>query len=152
LIVVAHRCPGGLRLTRYSYRGKTSGSLSAIAKKITGTHWSGPLSFGTGSEMTAPPKPTVRCALDTRKSSEEGLDHSFNSLHARICQINASFSRQRLSAGETQFRKPPRTSAPARRGAVDPSQLNKELILQDGPEVGGYNSRQGGTTSSTRKI
>ena len=33
--------------------------------------------------MTAPAMSTVRCALYTRKSSEEGLDQSFNSLHAQ---------------------------------------------------------------------
>jgi hypothetical protein len=31
----------------YVYRGHTYGSLSAIARKITGTQWSGPLFFGT---------------------------------------------------------------------------------------------------------
>ncbi len=31
--------------------------------------------------MTA--RPVVRCALYTRKSSEEGLDQAFNSLHAQ---------------------------------------------------------------------
>ena len=30
----------------YSYRGKHYVSLSAIARKITGTRWSGPLFFG----------------------------------------------------------------------------------------------------------
>ena len=29
------------------------------------------------------PKPTVRCAIYTRKSTEEGLDQAFNSLHAQ---------------------------------------------------------------------
>jgi len=33
--------------------------------------------------MTTPAKPAIRCALYTRKSSEEGLDQSFNSLHAQ---------------------------------------------------------------------
>jgi hypothetical protein len=31
----------------YLYRGQTYGSLSAIAKKITGSQWSGPVFFGT---------------------------------------------------------------------------------------------------------
>ena len=31
----------------YEYRGHIYGSLSAIARKITGTQWSGPLFFGT---------------------------------------------------------------------------------------------------------
>lgn len=30
----------------FEYQGKTYGSLSAIARKITGTAWSGPLFFG----------------------------------------------------------------------------------------------------------
>lgn len=30
----------------FEYNGKTYRSLSAIAKKITGAHWSGPLFFG----------------------------------------------------------------------------------------------------------
>jgi len=32
----------------YVMDGKTWGSLSAIAKHITGAHWSGPRSFGVG--------------------------------------------------------------------------------------------------------
>lgn len=31
----------------YEYRGKRYGSLSAIAREITGTRWSGPLFFGS---------------------------------------------------------------------------------------------------------
>src|SRR4051812_47368510 len=33
--------------------------------------------------MAANGKPRIRCAIYTRKSSEEGLDQSFNSLHAQ---------------------------------------------------------------------
>jgi hypothetical protein len=32
---------------------------------------------------TTPAKPTTRCAIYTRKSSEEGLDQEFNSLDAQ---------------------------------------------------------------------
>jgi Protein of unknown function (DUF2924) len=32
--------------TEYEYRGQTYNSLSEIARKITGTRWSGPLFFG----------------------------------------------------------------------------------------------------------
>jgi hypothetical protein len=32
--------------SRYEYRGQTYSSLSRIARKITGTQWSGPLFFG----------------------------------------------------------------------------------------------------------
>lgn len=33
---------------RCSYRGQTFASLSALARHITGTHWSGPRFFGVG--------------------------------------------------------------------------------------------------------
>ena len=33
--------------------------------------------------MTQPPKKTIRCAIYTRKSTEEGLDQEFNSLDAQ---------------------------------------------------------------------
>ena len=34
-------------------------------------------------------KPILRCAIYTRKSSEEGLDQDFNSLHAQreACEV-----------------------------------------------------------------
>ncbi len=32
--------------------------------------------------------PTVRCAIYTRKSTEEGLDQEFNSLHAQVSARN----------------------------------------------------------------
>jgi len=37
----------------YRYRGETYGSLSAIAKRITGAHWSGPRFFGLVSRSRA---------------------------------------------------------------------------------------------------
>ena len=42
------------------------------------------MSSATGSK----PK-TVRCAIYTRKSTEEGLDQAFNSLHAQreACEV-----------------------------------------------------------------
>lgn len=58
--------------------GKTFSSLSAIAKHITGAHWSGPTAL-RGVIM----KKKIRCAIYTRKSSEEGLDQDFNSLDAQ---------------------------------------------------------------------
>src|SRR5437773_8649938 len=36
-----------------------------------------------GGSMNTDPKPVVRCAIYTRKSSEEGLEQSFNSLDAQ---------------------------------------------------------------------
>ena len=71
------------------FRGKRHRSLSEVARVITGSRWSGPLFFG----LKAPAKeclpmedakPSVRrCAVYTRKSSEEGLEQDFNSLHAQ---------------------------------------------------------------------
>lgn len=37
----------------YRYRGETYGSLSAIAKRITGAHWSGPRFFGLVSRKAS---------------------------------------------------------------------------------------------------
>ena len=38
----------------------------------------------TNKTPTAINKPTIRCAIYTRKSCEEGLELEFNSLHAQI--------------------------------------------------------------------
>ena len=43
--------------------------------------------------MTTPPR--VRCAVYTRKSSEEGLEQSFNSLHAQREACEAYIRSQR---------------------------------------------------------
>jgi hypothetical protein len=75
----------------FEYRGERHVSLSAIARAITGTRWSGPAFFGlktrrrdNGKSHMVRPAPTgLRCAIYTRKSSEEGLDQAFNSLHAQ---------------------------------------------------------------------
>ncbi|HEV7280508.1 MAG TPA: recombinase family protein [Pirellulaceae bacterium] len=62
----------------------------AVAKSITGSHCSGYRFFGLPqgeSEMTKPrPRsaaPSIRCAIYTRKSTEESLDLDFNSLDAQ---------------------------------------------------------------------
>src|SRR5271169_2674129 len=49
-----------------------------------------------GGPMSAEPKAIVRCAIYTRKSSEEGLDQSFNSLDAQreACQAFINSQRQ----------------------------------------------------------
>ena len=47
--------------------------------------------------MTTPPKP-VRCAVYTRKSTEEGLDQEFNSLDAQRASAEA-FIQSQASAG-----------------------------------------------------
>ena len=73
----------------FEYGGASYSSLSTIAKKITGAHWSGPRLFGlrTGVERrqkrargdvelakTSQRSGKRMCAIYTRKSSEEGLD------------------------------------------------------------------------------
>jgi hypothetical protein len=88
----------------FSWQNTRYRSLSAIARKITGTAWSGPLFFGlkrTGPPPVGPRKCRVQparrwwaampradasrqhCAIYTRKSSEEGLEQEFNSLAAQ---------------------------------------------------------------------
>ena len=82
----------------FDYDGEAYGSLTAIAQRITGAHWSGPASSACGlqarahrrrsmAERRKPPRArspaTVGCAIYTRKSSEEGLEQDFNSLQAQ---------------------------------------------------------------------
>ena len=71
----------------YEYGGDCYRSLSHIARQITGTRWSGPAFFGLNKPVEGQnnpmPKQLVRCAVYTRKSSEEGLDQSFNSIDAQ---------------------------------------------------------------------
>jgi len=69
-------------------RGARYRSLSEVARKITGSRWSGPRFFGLrapgkGSEHGTAKPLLRRCAIYTRKSSEEGLEQNFNSLHAQ---------------------------------------------------------------------
>ena len=44
----------GLKEGKFEYAGKKYGSLSVIAKQITGAHWSGPLFFGLKKQSVAP--------------------------------------------------------------------------------------------------
>ena len=67
----------------FEYRGERFGSLSEIARRITGTRWSGPLFFGLKGVEPSVTGKVRRCAIYTRKSSEEGLDQTFNSLDAQ---------------------------------------------------------------------
>jgi site-specific DNA recombinase len=82
----------------FEYAGTSYPSLTKIAKKITGAHWSGPRFFGlpaagkrtrAESAMTESEKKTMRpvkrsrCAIYTRKSTDEGLEQAFNSLDAQ---------------------------------------------------------------------
>jgi site-specific DNA recombinase len=113
----------------FEWNGSWHGSLSAIAKAITGTNWNGYTFFQApaieeqerrsapercartraGAEPNqrvagragrtpmrdrARPK-TLRCAIYTRKSSEEGLEQDFNSLHAQREACEAYISSQR---------------------------------------------------------
>ena len=66
----------------YEYQGRRYKSLSAIARAITGTSWNGPLAQSSERQLKAPVR-KVRCAVYTRKSSEEGLEMEFNSLDAQ---------------------------------------------------------------------
>ena len=77
------------------WRGQRYPSLSLVAREITGAHWSGPRFFGLRRRLTnllrsresamARADPTraaspIRCAIYTRKSSDDGLEQEFNSL------------------------------------------------------------------------
>ena len=55
-------------------------------------------------------KQHVRCAIYTRKSSEEGLEQSFNSLEAQREACGAYILSQKLSSPGTWFTKCPETS------------------------------------------
>ena len=84
--VRSRRAGGGV-----SYDGKTYRSLSAVARAITGSYWSGDRFFGVaehqprrrGAAMSQGHRTHIRCAIYTRKSHEEGLDQEFNSLDAQ---------------------------------------------------------------------
>ena len=71
----------------FEYQGRPYKSLSAIARAITGTRWNGLVFFGLknqrGRAMKKPVVRKLRCAVYTRKSSEEGLEQEFNSLDAQ---------------------------------------------------------------------
>ena len=78
----------------FVWNGLTHASLTSIALAITGTRWSGPRFFGLKvSELRNPQRRRtmarsdrvgrLRCAIYTRKSTEEGLEQEFNSLDAQ---------------------------------------------------------------------
>jgi DUF2924 family protein/resolvase-like protein len=92
--------------TGFEYEGERYPSLSRVAARITGAHWSGPRFFGCGkplrSRMPEMSKPAPsrggrrwRCAIYTRKSSEEGLEQAFNSLDAQREACEAYIKSQR---------------------------------------------------------
>src|ERR1700677_628960 len=51
--------------------------------------------FQAVQEMMVPPRSRIRCAIYTRKSSEEGLEQSFNSLQAQREACEAYIASQR---------------------------------------------------------
>ena len=67
----------------FEYESRRYRSLSAIAREVTGTRGMGSCSSASRSGGMPNTTPIVRCAIYTRKSTEEGLDQEFNSLHAQ---------------------------------------------------------------------
>ena len=83
----------------YEWQGRPYKSLSAIARAITGTRWNGLVFFGLKNRrarsMKKPLVRKLRCAIYTRKSTEEGLDMEFNSLDAQREACSAYIASQR---------------------------------------------------------
>ncbi len=88
----------------FAWRGETYPSLSAIARAITGAHWNGWAFFGLKrpqrrrrqmAEKGGGRARRLRCAIYTRKSSDEGLEQEFNSLHAQREACEAFIASQR---------------------------------------------------------
>jgi Protein of unknown function (DUF2924)/Resolvase, N terminal domain len=69
----------------FEWEGRRYKSLSAVARAITGTRWNGLLWRQAPRRRHVSPRPArkLRCVVYTRKSSEEGLEQAFNSLHAQ---------------------------------------------------------------------
>ena len=92
----------------FEFEGEVYKSLSAVAKTITGQHCNGFLFFRLGQGVTsmtdqrkpAAVQPTVRCAVYTRKSTEEGLEQEFNSLDAQR-EAGEAFIRSQAREGWT---------------------------------------------------
>ena len=92
----------------FEFDGRAFGSLSAAAKAATGSHCNGFAFFGLDKKETdsmrkpndsVPARPAtlplVRCAVYTRKSTEEGLQQEFNSLDAQREAAEAYVASQR---------------------------------------------------------
>jgi len=113
----------------FEYDGQRYRSLTVIAERITGAHWSGPRSLASTSERVLPhaapngksqqPQTrrnrTVRCAIYTRKSSEEGLEQEFNSLQAQREACEAFIESQRQEGWLACARLMMTAGSPARR-------------------------------------
>src|SRR5258705_11608670 len=112
-----------VRADDFEYLGRPYKSLSSIAREITGTKWNGldfldssvtPGEHDAASRQTSPPgrwprscrrhsggsdlhwvTRKLRCAVYTRKSSEEGLEMEFNSLDAQREACEAYIASQR---------------------------------------------------------
>ena len=71
-----------------TWNGQSYSSLSTVARAMTGTNRNGSKFFGGARRST--PMIRQRCAIYTRKSTEEGLDQNFNSLDAQreACAAN----------------------------------------------------------------
>ena len=135
----------------FSWQGKHYRSLSAIARKITGTAWSGPLFFGLKTNRSARPLAShvcsdlpsrrkaampraslshKRCAIYTRKSSEEGLEQEFNSLAAQRDACEA-YIRSQQHEGWVLARDPITTMAGSRAAAWSGRRCNTCLPTSD---------------------
>jgi DNA invertase Pin-like site-specific DNA recombinase len=86
----------------FDYDGRLYRSLSAIAQEIIGTKWNGYLFFGIAKEVhmaaankLRPMLTAIRCAIYTRKSTDEGLDSDFNTLNAQRESAEAFIASQR---------------------------------------------------------
>ena len=82
----------------FEWNGRRYRSLTVVAQKITGAHWSGPRFFGlrqggrsveaTEGEDDRPKASQIfRCAIYIRKSSDDGLEQEFNSLDAELAAM-----------------------------------------------------------------
>ena len=74
----------------FAWNDKIYPSLSKVAFAMTGTRWNGPRFFGLrdkpskeGSAMKIGASQSVRCAIYTRVSTDQGLEQDFNSLDAQ---------------------------------------------------------------------
>jgi DNA invertase Pin-like site-specific DNA recombinase len=95
-----------VRVDDFEYQGQPYKSISAIARAITKVRWNGWVFFGLKNRRGAawpkkqlvtvsPPRQKLRCAVYTRKSSEEGLEMEFNSLEAQWESCEAYVASQR---------------------------------------------------------
>src|SRR5438128_1922611 len=92
-----HRTPchgpgAGLRIPRRAVRIAVTSGSSNYRQPLVGAGVLWPQAPKGGEGMTAPIR---RCAVYTRKSSEEGLEQSFNSLHAQREACEAYIKSQR---------------------------------------------------------